>query len=117
MKALITLRDEGDAIAVDMIYLGTIESPGFSAGSHAHQHALLVMKILDQLAVKLTETGKLVPIAEEELPGEIRKAIAAVEAQEALGKGELPSEIDNPEYYNVGENQKIKTPTLYVVKH
>ena len=91
--------------------MGTVDDPGFSAGSHAHQHAALVMKILDTIAVKLTETGKPVPIAEDQLSAEILKAFDSVQAQRIAEQT-----LDDSPYVDL-PGSRVQVPELYVAKH
>lgn len=98
MRAVITIEDTDDAIKMGVIYEGTVKDPGFNIGSHAHQHVALIIKVLDEIALKREKTSDVTPVSDEE----IRTAFNRVRDIEELRKTGL--EI-------VGDEQP---PSIYV---
>ena len=106
MIAVVTFSDHDEKVACEVMFQG-----GFNIGSHAHQQVNLMMKIMEQINVKLTATGELRQLREDELPKEIAEAFARVEAQRVTER-----EIDDSPYVDL-PGSKIHVPELYVAKH
>lgn len=69
MRAVITLQDtpDNDGIEMGVVYEGTPKDPGFCIGSHAHQHVALIIKVLDQIAIKREATSDVTPVDDKEI--------------------------------------------------
>ena len=107
MRAIITIEDTpDDMIAVGVIYEGTEKDPGFGMGSHAHQHVALVLKVLDQIAVRREVTSDVTPVTTEE----VEKAFKRVAEIEDLRDSGLLM-VDQPI-----PDEKIRTPSLTIVR-
>lgn len=98
MRAIITIEDHDDAIKLGVLYEGTVKDPGFNIGSHAHQHVALILKVLDEIALKREKTSDVTPVSCEE----IHAAFNRVRDIEELRKTGLEM---------VGEEQP---PSIYV---
>ena len=100
MRAIFVLTDTDDgAIAGNYIYEGS-----FNIGSHAHQHMLLVQKVMDKVGAKLSEISAPANITLDELDPYI------VEAMDNLDKEQFSEHDPIPE-------PGIAVPGLIVVKN
>ena len=77
--ATITLRDKDGAIDVGLVFEG-----GFNPASHAHQHAQLLIKHMDELAVR---QGEPVVKAMDKLHAMAAEANAPLASQLVIARG------------------------------
>ena len=111
MRAVFTLEDDGDGIKAGIVYMGTDQQPGFSEGSHAHQHAALIVKILDRIAVKMVETESTKIITDEQVYADIDKAFDDVAAAESFRETGLEIPAHEP------KDTRIHVAQLSVVRN
>lgn len=84
MRALITIEDDNDAIKLGVVYEGTAKEVGFNIGSHAHQHVALVLKVLDQIAVKREATSDVTPVDDTEITAAFNR-VREIDESQKLG--------------------------------
>ena len=86
MRAVITIEDTQDGESIDMrvVYEGTPKEPGFNIGSHAHQHVALVIKVLDQIAVKREATSDVRPVDDTEITAAFNR-VREIDESQKLG--------------------------------
>lgn len=102
MRAVITVEDQDDHIHMGVIYEGTPRHPGFNAGSHAHQHVALVLKIMDKIAEKREATSDVTPVTDEEITNAFDR-VAEIESLKKTGLLETANE---------NQPEAIYVPTL-----
>mgnify|MGYP000518201802 FL=1 len=98
MKAAIAMQDTEDG----QIALNTCFEGGFNPQSHAHQHAYLLIKIMDSIASKNSH-GELSAMAEQDLDALVK------DTMELLAKEQFSEHDPIPE-------EAMKAPKLMVVK-
>jgi hypothetical protein len=67
MRAVMTIEEDDNGVKMGVIYEGTVQNPGFCAASDAHQHMCLVLKVLDQIAIKREATSDVRPVDDTEI--------------------------------------------------